>query len=214
MKAFRLLSIGYYVIIANGIVLLVELSLPYLQIKPGIDFLKTKQLIYHLDWWRISFYIHVFSSPFVIISGVGQFSRRILKSFPKFHRTSGKVYVFGVLLVSGPSGFLLGLYANAGYIPQISFVLLSLLWIFFTLIAFLQIRKRNIESHSKWMLRSYALCLSAITLRLLAYIFDLTGMEFTPRVNYAIISWLSWTVNLLVAEILILYKVHLRLGPQ
>jgi hypothetical protein len=52
------------------------------------------------------------------------------------------------------------------------------------------------------MIRSYALTLSAISLRLLAYFipgfFEINGLA-----EYSLIAWLSWTLNLGIAEIII-----------
>lgn len=108
-----------------------------------------------------------------------------------------------MILVSGPSGILLGLYANGGYIAQISFVVLSSSWILFTLIAYLKVRKHEYQSHSKWMMRSYALTLSAVTLRLYAYLFDLFNVPLGPTETYILIAYLSWIPNLIFAEICI-----------
>lgn len=183
--------------------LLIQLSLPYIGFEPSIEFLRTKELIYHLDWWRISFYIHVFSSPIVILSGLFQFSRTILRKHKIVHRRLGMIYLIFVVFISGPSGFLIGLYANGGYPVQISFAILSSLWILFTLLAYLKIRKKEYALHSQWMLRSYALTLSAVTLRLYAFLFDVFNLPFGPTETYIIVSYLSWIPNLLFAEICI-----------
>lgn len=183
--------------------LLIQLSLPYIGFEPSIEFLRTKELIYHLDWWRISFYIHVFSSPIVILSGLVQFSRTVLRKHKIVHRRLGMIYLIFVVFISGPSGFLIGLYANGGYVVQISFVALSSLWILFTVMAYLKVRKKKYASHSQWMLRSYALTLSAVTLRLYAFLFDVFNLPFDPTETYIIVSYLSWIPNLLFAEICI-----------
>src|SRR5690606_38624099 len=95
-----------------GSVLLVELAIPFLQFRSDVDFLISKRLIYHLDWWRYSFYIHVFSSPFVILSGLFQFNRFVIHKRPRIHRILGMIYVIVLIFVAAPSGFLMGLYAN------------------------------------------------------------------------------------------------------
>jgi hypothetical protein len=53
------------------------------------------------------------------------------------------------------------------------------------------------------MLRSYALTLSAVTLRLYAYLFDVFNLPFGPTETYIIVSYLSWIPNLIFAEICI-----------
>jgi len=183
--------------------LLLLLSLPYLEMRRGIDFLKTKQLIYHIKHWRYSFYIHVFTSILIITSGLLQFSKTILTKYTKIHRISGFIYLVVTLLISGPAALVMSFYANGGYPAQTSFVILSLLWIGTSFLAYHFVRKKDYERHGKWMVRSYALTLSAVSLRLYAYLFDVFHFTMDPVDLYILLSWLSWTVNLLIAEILI-----------
>jgi len=183
--------------------LLLLLSLPYLEMRRGIDFLKTKQLIYHIKHWRTSFYIHVFTSILVITSGLFQFSKTILNNYPKIHRVSGSIYLVTTLLISGPAALVMSFYANGSYPAQISFVILSILWLGTTFLAYYFVRKKDYEKHGKWMVRSYALTLSAVSLRLYSYLFDVFHLRMDPVDLYILLSWLSWTLNLIVAEILI-----------
>jgi hypothetical protein len=148
--------------------LLILLSLPYTSFVKDIEFLETKQLIYHLKLWRVSFYIHVFSSSIVILSGLFQFNKYIIHKQKKIHQLLGYSYFVTVLLISGPSALIMSFYANGGLLSQISFVILSALWIIMTAISFLAIQKKNIECHGTWLLRSYSLTLSAVTLRFYA----------------------------------------------
>jgi len=195
-----------FVLISYASYLLILLSLPYIHFEPYVDFLATKQLIYHIRPWRYSFYIHVFTSPLVIIAGLFQFSPWLFRKSPRFHRGSGYVYVSVLLLISGPAAFIMSLYANGGYPAQISFVSLSSLWLIFTFIAFWKARKLDFEAHVKWNIRSYALTLSAVTLRFYAYLFDVFRLELGPRETYILLAYLSWIPNLLFAELLIYWK--------
>ena len=186
--------------------LLILLSLPYIHFQQNVEFLGTKQLIYHIDLWRISFYVHVFTSPIVILSGLLQFNRWILNKRPKLHRGLGYAYVATVLLISGPSALVMSFYANGGRIAQTSFVLLTFFWIITTLFSFLKAKKGDYLSHTKWNIRSYALTLSAVTLRFYAYVFDVLEIRMGPKETYILLAYLSWIPNLVIAEILILAK--------
>lgn len=192
-----------FLAIAYASYLLVLLSLPYVHFERNVDFLKTKQLIYHLKYWRASFYIHVFTSPIVIISGLFQFNRWILKNYARIHRISGYAYIVTVLFITGPAAFIMSLWANGGRIAQFSFVLLSILWIFFTYLAYYHVKKGSIDRHAKWMLRSYALTLSAVTLRFYAYLFDVFNLDIGPKETYILLAYIAWIPNLLIAELLI-----------
>ena len=192
-----------FIAIAYASYLLILLSLPYIHFERNVDFLKTKQLIYHLKYWRVSFYIHVFTSPVVIISGLFQFNRWILKNHARIHRISGYVYILTVIFITGPAAFIMSLWANGGRIAQLSFVLLSILWVLFTYLAYHHVKKGSIDRHAKWMLRSYALTLSAVTLRFYAYLFDVINLDLGPKETYILLAYIAWIPNLLIAEILI-----------
>lgn len=203
-KVLRLLIQTFLVVsLCYAGYLLVLLSIPYTDFEPDTDFLLTKQLIYHLRHWRLGFYVHVFSSVTLVFVGLIQFSPFILKRLPKWHRYSGYVYVLTVLFLSGPSALVLALYANGGLPAQTSFVCLTMSWLFCTALAWKTIRKRQFEAHGNWMLRSYALTLSAVTLRLYAFLFDVFHVPIPPVETYILLAWISWIPNLLLAEVLI-----------
>ena len=200
------LNISTFVVIVYTSYLLVLLSLPYIHFERDVEFLETKQLIYHIKLWRYSFYTHVFFSPIVILSGLFQFNRWLIKNKPKVHRILGYIYIVSVLLISAPSALVMAFYANGGRIAQISFVMLTLCWILFTWVALQKARKGNYTSHVKWMLRSYALTLSAVTLRFYAYLFDVFNVNIPPRETYILVSYLSWIPNLIFVQLLIRWK--------
>lgn len=202
----KILTAVAVLMIAYGTWLMIKLSLPYSTFERYTDFLRTKQMAWHVKPWRLSFYIHVFVSTIVLITGVLQFSNYLLQRYPKIHRSLGKTYAVVVIFISGPSGLVMAFYANGGMAARISFVLLSVLWIGVTVIGWRRALQRLWDAHQQWMLRSYALTLSALTLRFYVYLMGALHMQLHPRTAYVMVSWLSWTVNLLLAEIYIQYQ--------
>lgn len=211
IKVRSLVAILAFVAIFYGSVCMVQLTIPFLQFKPTVDFLNSKRLIYHLDWWRYSFYIHIFSSPIVIFTGLLQFNRFSIHRKPKFHRVLGMIYIVTLVFIAAPSGFLMGLYANGSYPTQISFTLLSLLWMFTTIMAYRKVKQKQYVSHGRWMIRSYALTLSAISLRFFTFLIGYFNIPLYPIEAYIVVSYSSWIVNLLLAEWLIYAKYPERL---
>jgi uncharacterized membrane protein len=183
---------------------MLKITLPYLSFEYDVDFLLTKQSILHKSIWRYSFYVHICTSVFVLLAGAFQFYKTNTARMKQLHRIVGKSYVVLVLFFAAPSGLIMGCYANGGIYSKISFVSISILWWVFTLLAFLKAKEKDFISHKNYMYRSYALTLSAISLRtyalLLPYFFQLHSREM-----YTLIAWLSWVPNLLIAE-LIIYK--------
>jgi hypothetical protein len=181
----------------------------YIPAQTDVGFLQLKQAYIQITEWRIAFFVHVYSSMFVLLVGFSQFSRWLLRHKPKLHRAFGYTYVIDILMVTGPAGMLMSFYANGGISSRIGFVLLSVLWISFTAIALYKAVKKDFIAHRIFMIRSYALTLSAVTLRvwkvLIAYFTDVAPMD-----RYRIIAWLGWTLNLLVAELFIYYYIRKR----
>ena len=191
------------------IILMIRITLPYFQLDQQTGFLRIKQWIVDNDLWMMAFYVHVFTSAFLLFSGFTQFSNRLLVNKPEVHREMGKLYIGILLLFSAPSGLIMGIFANGGIVSQVAFVLLSILWIYFTLQAYVSIRKRDFEAHGRHMIRSYALTLSALTLRLWKP--TLAKFDIPPMDLYRIVSWLGWIPNIIVAEYIIRRGAALRM---
>ncbi len=195
--------------IIAGIWMMFRITWPFITFDYNVGFLLTKQSILHIDIWRWSFYIHIFTSIFVLIFGLIQFIRPILRKAPAFHRALGKAYILITLICSAPTGLIMGYYANGGIAAKASFMILSVLWWIFTFNAYREIRKGNVEKHIAFMTRSYALTLSALALRTYALFLPLV-IHLPAKDMYALIAWLSWVPNLLLAEWFIRKKIFVR----
>lgn len=185
--------------------LMLQIMLQYVPWHTDVAFLRIKQDYVVYGYYRWSFFVHVYFSMWVLLAGFTQFSGKIRRKLPVVHRWSGWVYVACILLLVAPSGFIMGIYANGGLYSQIAFCLLAILWFYFTLLAMLKLRKGNYPAHQRFMWRSFALTLSAITLR--AWKFAIVWM-FHPRPMdvYQIVAWLGWVLNLVVIELYIFYR--------
>jgi len=196
------LNIALLVLLAFFCWLMARIIFNYIPYNTDVGFLRIKQQYIHIDHWRTAFFIHVYASMWVLFAGFTQFSRSLQRKNPRLHRTMGYIYTIDILLITGPAGLLMGFYANGGLSSRIAFVTLASLWIFFTAMALHKARKKDFKSHRNFMIRSYALTLSAITLR--AWKFGINNsFELPPMDVYRAVAWLGWVVNLAVAEIII-----------
>ncbi|WP_233194559.1 DUF2306 domain-containing protein [Aquimarina sp. I32.4] len=184
-------------------ILMFQITIQYFPIDFDVAFLRIKQQYTHLTHYKIAFYIHVTFSVFSLFAGFTQFSKKIRTQFSKVHKVIGWIYLLSVLLFAAPSGLILGYYANGGFWSQLAFCILAIGWFWFSLQAVRALRQRNYTKHQFFMIRSFALTLSAITLRLWKYLIVLI---FQPRPMdvYQIVAWLGWALNLIVAEIIII----------
>ncbi|MFN0031101.1 MAG: DUF2306 domain-containing protein [Flavobacteriales bacterium] len=177
------------------------LQITWQYVPPALDvaFLRIKQEVIHLHYYQVAFYVHVYSAMFALAAGFTQFSDWFRKRHAAWHKRIGKIYFYTVVLLAGPSGLIMGYHANGGTSSKIAFVLLAVLWITTTLIAVHHIRHGRIQQHRTWMIRSYALTLSAITLRIEKLVLVLL-FEPQPMDGYRIVAWSGWVLNLMVAE--------------
>jgi hypothetical protein len=216
MRPAIFLRIVLWLTLAFFCYLMVRLSLPYTVMLPDVDFLQTKETVYHIGYWRHSFYVHVFTSSFVLIAGLTQFNPWLLRRHRRIHRWMGWAYGVIAVGISGPAAFIMGLYANGGLPARTSFVFLAFLWVVFTFCAVLYAVRKRLMTHGAFMVRSYALTLSALTLRSYTFLISLTHLQVGPRDIYITTAWLSWVPNLILAEILIrqgfVEKIYKRSG--
>lgn len=179
-----------------------KITVAYIPYHTDVGFLRIKQQYIDIDHCRIAFFVHVYASLWVLLAGFTQFSTSLQRSRPGLHRKLGYIYVLNVLLITGPAGLLMGFYANGGIPSRISFILLATGWIFFTAMALVKAKRGDFRSHRHYMMRSYALTLSALTLR--AWKWGITNsFELPPMDVYRAVAWLGWVPNLLLAEWLI-----------
>ncbi|PCI74179.1 MAG: hypothetical protein COB20_15465 [SAR86 cluster bacterium] len=68
--------------------------------------------------------------------------------------------------------------------------------------AYRHIRAGNVRIHQDWMIRSYALTLAAVTLRIYIPIGQISGYDFEE--SHQAIAWLCWVPHLIIAEWFIL----------
>lgn len=183
-------------------ILMARITFQYIPYNLDVGFLRIKQDYIHISIWRVAFFTHVYTSILVLLAGFTQFSNTIIKKRKRVHRILGYFYTLNILFVTGPAGLIMGFYANGGVSSRIAFILLSILWIYFTAMALKKAIQKDYLSHKKFMMRSFALTLSAITLR--AWKFGIMNVfTFPPMDVYRVVAWLGWVVNLLFVEWLI-----------
>ena len=121
MKTKPIIKYGWPLIILFFSYQMFQIVWPYTTWEWNVDFLQTKAHIVHLSYYRIAFYLHIFSSLIVLASGAFLFSNQLLKKQPKLHRQLGKTYVGLLLFISAPSGLIMAFHANGGFFGAIEF---------------------------------------------------------------------------------------------
>ena len=184
--------------------LLVYNTLPYFSFSRDFSFIEERNLLFQSNLYTACFYINIFAGAVCISTALIQFSRYILKKARPIHRISGKLYVFVVLFLGAPTGLYLSFFAKGSFWERALFLFMAASWFITTLYGFSTIRKKNVLAHKIWMIRSYAMAMTAVTFRIYHIIFYI--MDWDHLANYEISLWISVIGNMLFAEWIIYRK--------
>ncbi|MBV9241044.1 MAG: DUF2306 domain-containing protein [Acidobacteria bacterium] len=199
MGGLLMLTLAFFVF------LMARITVVYIPYNTDVGFLRIKQDYIDLDVWRTAFFVHVYMSIWVLLAGFTQFSERIRDYRPRLHRTLGYLYAIDVIFITGPAGLIMGFYANGGITSKTAFVTLAIGWVTATGLAVKKAKDGDYVAHRDWMIRSYALTLSALTLRAWKWGIN-NSFDFPPMDVYRAVAWLGWVPNILLAECLIRMK--------
>jgi uncharacterized membrane protein len=191
-----------YILLCIATFLMLKGIVRYYPLRDDIGFLRFKQPYLHNPVWKTAFYVHVFTIIPVLLAGFTQFSRHILRDHKRLHQLMGRIYAYDILLINAPAAMVLAVNAN-GLLPgRAAFVILDCLWFWFTYRAVIEVRKGRIASHRRYMIRSYALTLSAVMLR--SWKLIILSFVYIDQIHlYMIDAWMGFVPNFLFAEWLI-----------
>jgi uncharacterized membrane protein len=147
--------------------------------------------------WPIAAPAHFLGGAIALAVGAFQLNSRIRARFIAIHRWLGRTYLLAIA-AGGVASLVLAVNSSAGPVARVGFGLLGVLWLVSSFNAYRYIRQGDVGAHRNWMIRSYALTLAAVTLRVYLPLSMIAGMPFA--VAYPAIAWLCWVPNLLVAE--------------
>lgn len=181
------------------LVALTGLSIYYLYRAIDYRFLQADRLgpdLFNKQFWYVG---HVLLALPVLLGAPLQFVPKLRQLRPATHRRLGRAYVIGA---SGSALFAIYLGATIEYEgSRLSLVITGVLWLFFTLAAWRAAVSRNFIAHRAFMIRSYALALVLVWLRLMYdfqdYLFFFVADEEMRDVTR---EWASWVIPLLVVE--------------
>lgn len=158
---------------------------------------------------------HIALAFIALVAGFLQFVDRIRLKNPRLHRNIGRTYIVSVF-ISGLLAFVLYFY-DENFTKALAFLVLAIAWLFTTLKAYRKAIQRHYDEHRKWMIRSFALTLVAVSARILvpvilfSYVifhgFTLPGgrmqmIEEALKVNI----WVGLILNITIVEWIILKR--------
>ena len=147
---------------------------------------------------EIAAWAHTMGGAIAVLIGPWQLLTRLRARRPRLHVWMGRVYLLAVL-----GGALGGLYfapTSVGGAPgMLGFSVLAGVWLATGAMAYSTIRRGDVRSHRRWMIRNYALTFAAATLRIELGAMQLAGVSFATA--FAIVAWSSWVLNWAAVEV-------------
>jgi uncharacterized membrane protein len=147
--------------------------------------------------WLIA---HAVFSSVALLAGPWQFLAGFRSRRLNAHRWLGRIYCAAVA-AGWAASLPIAAHAQTGALASSGFLSLGGLWIGTTVVGYRTIRQGRVQEHREWMLRSYALCAAAITLRMYLPLTLVTHVPFA--IGYGAVAWICWIPNLILAEWLV-----------
>lgn len=153
------------------------------------------------QFWFVS---HFIAAVLPLVLGPFQFWVWFRNRHIKLHRLLGKLYILGCIF-GGLSALYLGITQpyDGSIVPTL---LLATLWLLMTSAAWITVKRKNIQAHRLFMIRSYTLTLAFVFLRILSdlvYKHDFLSFIDNQDVRDATYEWMSWVIPILVVEFFI-----------
>ena len=200
MRIFRRLGWGSMAIIAIGVA--IYFATPYLLFNPALSRLRLNPSV------SLHFPIlatHAGLAGIALLIGPFQFLTPLRDRYPSVHHLIGRIYIVCVFIGS-IAAFFSALFSVSGFVAQVGFLTLDVLWLYSICQAYIAIRRGQIPVHRIWMTRNYALTFGAVMLRAWLY----GGIALTTLAHsasktsqadiYATSAWISWVFTLAIAE--------------
>jgi uncharacterized membrane protein len=144
--------------------------------------------------------VHIVAAAVFAILGVFQFSARLRRRRPSWHRRSGRVLVGAGLAVAGSGLWMTLFYTGApgGQLLWAVRLLVGSAMAAFIVLGFTAIRRRDIAAHRAWMIRAYALAVGAGTQAFTQGVGE--ALFGTGELSTALSMSAGWVINVAVAE--------------
>ncbi|KQS79554.1 hypothetical protein ASG25_10365 [Rhizobium sp. Leaf384] len=142
--------------------------------------------------------VHAGGAATALLPGPWQFLPGLRARWPSVHRWIGRLYAAGCAS-GGLAALVLATGLTTGPVAGAGFATLGLAWLATTGLAIREALARRIASHRRRMIRSFALTLSALTLRLYLPLSGVLSIDF--QTAYPAIAWVCWLPNLMLAEV-------------
>ena len=150
---------------------------------------------------------HISGGLIALSLGPFQFWKSFRNKFINTHRWMGRIYLTAILIGTISATYLAwtsSIRVNFSW----AFALqgLAFAWITTASMAYISVMRRHIIQHKEWMIRSYVVTFAFVTFRWLTDLPIAIQLMNKFEERGPTIIWLSWTIPLLITEIVLSWK--------
>lgn len=176
-------------------------------IKDALPYYGFQEDVFGRFWnFRWALIGHISGGLLALIIGPFQFWQTFRNRYLMAHRGLGRIYLIAIFVGTISSTYLAwttGLKIHWTW--ALALQGLAFAWIVTASMAFISVRRRRIQQHKEWMIRSYVVTFAFVTFRWLNEWEVLRELgNFIERGPTEI--WVSWTIPLLIVEIFISWR--------
>jgi hypothetical protein len=126
------------------------------------------------------------------------------RRYAAVHRWTGRLYLVGVS-VGAFAAVYMSFHSVVGWTFGTAGIAMAAVWLATSAMGYLSNRRRQVDAHREWMVRSYVVTFAFVVFRILAISGPFKGVG-TYQERMTAYLWLSWTLPLLAAEIALQWR--------
>jgi hypothetical protein len=192
-KTSRVSSIALVAVWLAGLGFVVGFALPYFNF---MNFTAEK----FGPYWpkRVWLWLHIGAGMVPLLIGPFALRLGLARRRMELHRKLGVAYMAGIAFASA-AAFSLALNSDLGWVFSMGLTTLNVAWLVTTGMALAAIKRRQIQQHQEWMIRSYVVTFGFVNFRILVGILTVAGVGSIQEQLVAA-SWFAWSFPLVVTE--------------
>jgi uncharacterized membrane protein YozB (DUF420 family) len=163
--------------------------------------------------WRYALWAHLAGGLTALLIGPLQLWLGLTRQRPRLHRSLGRIYLGAAVLSLSGASYLIAKELPTDWVFAGGLLGLACAWTLTTAIGYLAIRRRRIQQHQEWMIRSYVVASAFVFFRVFVDLLHAFGVHSPKGAQTAeelkLAAWFCWAIPLLVTEVLIQWR-HLR----
>jgi uncharacterized membrane protein len=163
--------------------------------------------------WRYALWTHLAGGVVALLVGPIQLWLGLTRRHLRLHRALGRVYLGAAALGLSGASYLIAKELPGDWVFAGGLLGLACAWTLTTGMGYLAIRRRRIQQHQEWMIRSYVVACAFVFFRVFVDVLHAFGVHGPKGAQTAeelkLAAWFCWSIPLLVTEVIIQWR-HMR----